>query len=226
MEPEKENKTKPIDDPTLRSLKIALAVVAVIFVIGFLLFVILYFYLKPSPINVTAIPYGYPFNVEECANTDERQCIPKDFSVWAFTYNGSVAIELQPDNTLLLKARTWNVNPAQRWTCGLRKAGLAFGRGIYVIQNLLDSTRALCVDSNGEPNTCPLNVGNPTQQFAMIRLSSNAVGVQSIYALVNQANQLALAVDQATTRLVYKPVDKNDQEQYWKAELIPLFGTA
>lgn len=216
---------QPIGKENLSTLKIALAVVAVVFVVGFFLFIILYFYLKPAPLKVTAIPYGYPYNTPSCANTDPKQCIPKDFSVWAFTTNGGIAIELVPDGTLTLKARTWNVNPAQRWTCGLQRAGLEFGRGIYVIQSLQDSSRAWCVDAQGNPGTCPINVGNPAQRFAMIVLSTNAVSTQSIYALVNQANQLALATDPTSTQLIYKPLDPNDQFQFWKAELVPLFGT-
>jgi len=209
----------------LDALKIGLAVVAIFFVLGFMLFVLLFYFLRPKAISVTAVPFSYPYDVGQCAFTDITQCIPKDFSVWAFTTNGSFAIEILPDKTLAIRARTWNVNPAQRWTCALQRAGLTFGRGIYVLQSLSDSSRAICVDSNGNPNTCPLNVGDPTQQFAMIRLSSNAISMQSIYALVNQANQKALAFDPTTRALLYSDVNANDENQFWKAEIIPLFGT-
>lgn len=211
-------------DPVTRAYQIVFIVFAVILVVGIIGISVAFAVRPPKAINTSGNAYQFRYSQAPLQAQTVNQNLPSNFSVWSFTFNGNTAIECDAAGNLTLVARAWNINKAQQWTCGLRQGFNILDRGIYVIQNLQFPDRCLCsVDNSDIPTTCtPVDTGNPRNRFVMLRITSNSVATQVVYAIVNQLTNKALAVDKTTNTLIYKDQNASDQSDLVVAELIPL----
>jgi hypothetical protein len=170
---------------------------------------------KNKPATITPhTPQLYPYG--QIRMPPNSVTIPFNFSVWGFLFRDSVALAIDGSGNLVLQAKAWNGNAKQRWTCALRDPQNNFNRGVYVIQNIGDSSKCLCSNTNGSsvPTLCsPISTGNFNQQWYMITLSPAANSASDIYALVNRGNNLALAVDPSTMSLFFEPLDGTNPNQ-------------
>lgn len=196
--------------------KIALIVTAVIVAVIIIVVPTAVILSQPTDASqVNSTPQLFPYGQQRIPSTSLS--IPRNFSVWGFTFSSTNALAIDSSSgKLTIEAKAWNTNRYQRWTCALQKEQDVFNRGYYVIQNLGDSNKCLCADPSGGgfPTVCsPISTGNFNQQWVMITLSGQANATVVSYALVNRANGLALTVDLTTGSINFGQLDGTNTNQ-------------
>jgi hypothetical protein len=172
--------------PTWALATIIVVVVAVVIVIVVVLSVEL---TKSSPTPLNSVFTGVPYQQQMCA----QSCIPVPGSNWTISADNAMLLTCSSTGVISMTPSNFQNDVNQQWIFQIVSTSPQLNQGIYNIINSEFNGFSLCSIS-GAIGTCLTSVGDTSQQWTLIVLSSIAANPFLSFALVNRFSGLALTI--------------------------------